>query len=302
MNKIKEGYGFAIAAALIWCGFILVSRVGGLSELLASDVIAIRYTVSACLLAPFWYFKFYFSLWDWRLCLCALVGGLAYAVAVFQGFQSAPASHAAILLPGLMPLFIIGLSFFINKESHGRQKWFGIFSITLGIAALFFGQLGQSKIDKEVLIADGWFILAALLWALFSVMIKRWSYSPWQVVVSLTLITWVVYMPIYLVFFPKAIVSACWSDISLQAFYQGVIATIVQMVFYVRAVQLIGPSAMGGVMSIVPVVSGITAIFMFQELVTSELIIGFVLVSFGAFIIHSKDGYLKGKINALYKY
>ena len=72
----------------------------------------------------------------------------------------------------------------------------------------------------------------------------------------------------------------------LQAFYQGIMATIVQMIFYVRAVQILGASTMGTLMATVPVLSGVAAIFLFDELVTSALAAGLALVSMGAWLAH----------------
>jgi drug/metabolite transporter (DMT)-like permease len=265
---------------------------GGLSELLAFDVIAIRYATCAAILLPIWWFKFRFKLFTPRLIICSLVGGLAYALCAFSGFQLASASHAAILLPGMMPLFIIVLSFLINKESHGLQKWLGIGIITLGIIMLFAGELGvfngTINVNMTTLLGDGWLVAAAFFWALFSVLIKRWQITPWQVTVSLALLTCLFYLPVYIAFLPKAISNAGWEDILLQAFYQGIMATIVQMIFYVKAVQNIGPSNMGAVMSIVPVISGLAAIVIFNEQATMELIMGLVLVSIGAWFAHSR--------------
>ncbi|MFT6188746.1 MAG: drug/metabolite transporter (DMT)-like permease [Oleispira sp.] len=298
LSNEQQGYVFAFAAALIWAGFILVSRMGGISELLPYDVIAIRYITCASMLFPLWLFKYRFPLFTPRLIICSLIGGLAYTLCAFSGFQLASASHAAILLPGMMPLFIIVLSFLINKETHGIQKWLGIGVITLGVSVLFAGELGVFtgggfsnggfKFNTTTLLGDGWLVAAALFWAIFSVLIKRWQITPWQVTVSLALLTSVFYLPVYLVFLPKALSSASWSDIGLQAFYQGIMATIVQMIFYVKAVQRIGPSEMGAVMSIVPVISGIAAIVIFNEHVSIELISGLMCVSLGAWLAHSR--------------
>jgi len=304
LNDRRQGYAFAFAAALIWAGFILVSRMGGISELLAFDVIAIRYITCASILLPIWWFKFRFNLFTPRLIICSLIGGLAYALCAFSGFQLASASHAAILLPGMMPLFIIVLSYLINKEAHGIQKWFGISVITLGVMLLFVGELGlfrgnNNSIDINImtLLGDGWLVAAAFLWALFSVLIKRWQITPWQVTVSLALLTCLFYLPVYLAFLPKAFSQASWTDILLQAFYQGVMATIIQMILYVKAVQKIGPSEMGAMMSIVPVISGIAAIVIFDEQISEALIIGLVLVSLGAWIAHSRLFKRKNMLN-----
>jgi drug/metabolite transporter (DMT)-like permease len=149
------------------------------------------------------------------------------------------------------------------------------------------------------LLGDGWLVAAAFFWALFSVLIKRWQITPWQVTVSLALLTGLFYLPVYIAFLPKAISNAGWEDILLQAFYQGIMATIVQMIFYVKAVQNIGPSNMGAVMSIVPVISGLAAIVIFNEPISEALIIGLVLVSLGAWLAHSRFFKRRNTLNEL---
>lgn len=281
----QKGALYALGAALIWCGFILVSRMGGISELLAYDVVAIRYATCAGILLPIWWFKHRFNLFNIKLIIGSLIGGLAYALCVFRGFQTTPASHAAVLLPGLMPLFIITLSVVINGERPPLQIWLGIAAITLGAGALFWSNYSQQQVLSS---GHVWLVAAALCWALFTVLIKRWGFTPWQATVSLAVVTCALYLPVYVFFLPKAISINLWPDILLQVFYQGVLATIIQMILYVKAVQAIGPSSVGSMMSIVPVVSGVLAIFVFNEAVTTELIAGLILVSLGAWLAHSR--------------
>lgn len=284
MNTTQIGYLCALAAALIWSGFILVSRFGGVSELTSFDMIAIRYVTCSFLLLPVWWFKFRFKGFDKRLIAASVIGGLIYALFTFQGFSQAPASHAAILLAGLMPFFIIVLSYFINGERPSKQKWFGIGFITLGILLLFLPLLQNGQLN----IGHFYFAAGALCWSIFSVLIKRWNIDPWEVTISLAVVTCVIYMPFYIMFAPKAISIDLWRTISVQAFYQGFLATIVQVVLFVKAVQYIGPSSMGAMMAIVPIISGISALFLFNEPSSSALVIGLFMVSFGAWFAHTR--------------
>ncbi len=291
MSNLTKGYLLGISAALIWCGFILVSRMGGVSELTSFDVIAIRYATCTAILLPVWlYFKFShhplgFNLLTPKLLITSLVGGLAYALCTFKGFELAPASHAAVLLPGLIPLLIIGLTIIVNKDALSLAKIVGMLVIALGISLLLYGQLTQ---QSGISPGHALLALGALCWAVFTVLIKRWDISPWQATVSLALITCVLYMPAYVLWLPKNMSLNVLADIGLQMAYQGVMATIIQMALYVRAVQLLGASSMGALMAIVPVVSGLAAIVLFNEAVSGELIVGLILVSLGAWLAHSK--------------
>lgn len=283
INRIPQGYWYALAAVLIWTGFILVSRMGGISPLLPNDVIAIRYTTCALILLPVWWFKYRVNLLNPKLIICCLVGGLAYACCAFRGFKLAPASHAAVLLPGLMPLFITLLSRLLFKEHTSRRKMVGVSIITVGVLSL----LWQDTSVDSVSIGHLWLILAALFWALFSVMLKHWSISAWDATIGLALITGAVYLPVYLLALPKAIVPSLWQDIAIQAFYQGFLATIVQMLLYVRAVHLIGPASMGTMMAIVPLLASFAAIALLDEPFGLALLFAAVLVSSGSWITQS---------------
>lgn len=284
-----KGYGFAAAAVMIWCGFILVSRLGGLSPLLTSDVIAIRYLTCALIVVPLWWFKYRFDLLQVRFFVLSLVGGLAYALFTFRGFSQVPASHAALLLPGLLPLFTAITSYWMNGERITPSGGFGIALISLGAGSLFVPLwLSGGDLSLEYL----WLMAGALCWALFTGLVKRWNISPWQATVSLAVITCVIYLPCYLLFLNKAITLDSFSNlwmphIALQAFYQGVLATVVQMLLFVRAVQLLGPTQMGAIMGAVPIIAGFMAVLFLGEPLHLMLLVGLLCASAGAWVGHS---------------
>jgi drug/metabolite transporter (DMT)-like permease len=280
----RQGYMAALVAVIIWSGFILVSRMGGISQLLSYDVIAIRYITCALVVLPFWWFKFPFKLFQPKLIILSLIGGFSYALFVFKGFELTPASQAAVILPGLMPVLIIILSVFINKQSHAITKWLGITVITLGVAILFWQEFsvhGQFSLGHLAMGA------AASCWALFSVLLNRWDISPWQATVSLSVITCLLYLPIYLLWLPKNISPDLWQDILLQGFYQGVLAATIQVMLYSKAVQLIGAAGMGSMMAIVPVLAGVSALYVFDETLKPALMSAMVLVSFGVWLANT---------------
>ncbi|GIC78833.1 DMT family transporter [Moritella sp. F3] len=289
-NSTRQGYLAAFGAVLIWSGFILVSRMGGISELLSYDVIAIRYVTCAALVFPFWLFRFRFKLWQPKFIICSLFGGLGYALFAFQGFETTPGSQSAVLLPGLIPVMIITLSVVMNKQKHPWSKWLGVGIITLGIVVLFLQEfLAQGMLSIGHLSLTG----AAFCWGIFSVLLSRWQVTPWQATASLAMITCSIYMPIYLLFLPtnislELINAGLWRDMLLQSFYQGFMATIVQMLLYVRAVQIIGAANMGTMMAMVPVIAGISALFVFDEPVKLSLLIAMAAVSIGVWFANTQ--------------
>ena len=285
-----KGLGFAFGAVLIWCGFIGVSRVGGLSPLHANDVIAIRYLTCTIVVLPLWWFRYRFNLLQVRFFVLSLVGGLGYAVLTFRGFSQVPASHAALLLPGLLPLFTTLTCFAVNGEQITVARSTGILLISLGVGCLFLPLwMGLGELSGGHLSLMG----GAFCWALFTALVKRWDVTPWQATVSLAVITCGVYWPTYQLFLTRTIslesFSSLWMPhIALQSFYQGVLATVVQMLLFVRAVQLLGPTRMGSIMGAVPLMAGFLGVILFNEPIHLGLILGLLLVSFGAWVSHSR--------------
>ena len=96
-----------------------------------------------------------------------------------------------------------------------------------------------------------------------------------------------IYLPIYLVALSSNISLSLWKDVLTQAFYQGFLATIVQMLLYVRAVHIIGPTSVGTMMASVPILASISAIIFLNESSSIFLATGVVLVSIGSWISHA---------------
>src|SRR5690606_8666280 len=96
----KQGLVAGLLAVACWSGFILVSRLGGISALMPLDTMALRFLVGACLLVPVARGRRW---WSARGFWLALVGVIGYCLLVCQGFRYTSAVHAAVMLPGLIP-------------------------------------------------------------------------------------------------------------------------------------------------------------------------------------------------------
>lgn len=263
----------------IWSGFILVSRIGGASAMTAWDLFAIRYVTAAAILIPVWRYRRRPALLDGRMLALTAIGGLAYGLLAFSGFKRSPATHAAILLPGLLPFAIAIAARVLLGERLGAGRWVGLGLIGAGVASLasevFSGN--PASLSGDLLL-----VAASACWAVYTVLLRRWAVAPLDATVAVTLQTALLYLPVYALALPRSLASVPWPEILLQAFYQGVLASIVQMLLYVRVISLLGPTRLGALMALVPVVAGLLALPLLGESLTAEILAGLVLVSAGA--------------------
>ena len=86
-----KGVMYALGAVMIWTGFILVSKAGALAALAIPDMIMVRFGTAFTLFSPF-IWRYRKTIFQWRMGVLGAIGGLAYALSVFNGFAHAPAT------------------------------------------------------------------------------------------------------------------------------------------------------------------------------------------------------------------
>ncbi|MFT5592516.1 MAG: drug/metabolite transporter (DMT)-like permease [Oceanicoccus sp.] len=269
------GYIAGFLAISCWSGFVLVSRLGGQGVLMPVDTVALRFMIGCLLLLPLAYFyRPWFNLKGFVL---ALTGGLGYCFFVYAGFQHTTAVHAAVLLPGLIPFLSALFAVLFIAEKITGLRAIGLALIGAGAGLMLTEPSANASVLGDMLI-----VLSVVCWALYTVLAKRWKISPWQATTTVAYGSLVIFLPIYFSFFESKLSLAPWSELLLQGFYQGFIAVIVAMVFYMVAVEKIGPSKMGAMMAFVPVISGLAAVALLSEPLTFHGVIALCLTSLGA--------------------
>lgn len=275
-----RGLAYALAAVAIWTGFILVSKAGALGSLALPDMMMVRFGTAFILFSPFiWQQRK--TILKWRMLVLGSIGGLGYALFVYNGFQHAPATHAALLLPGLMPIMIAVFAYFLANERHSSASWAGILISSLGILALLVETMLSGA---SYWLGDMSFVVACVFWGVFTVLLRRWKFAPWHATLGLITVTTVLFTPIYVLFLPHHLTDASWQMLGIQAFYQGIMATVVQMIFYGRAVHLLGATKMGGLMALVPVFASAIAVPLFGEHWTLGLTLALIFILVGTLI------------------
>lgn len=281
-RSIVFGVVCAALTVAIWSGFILVSRMGGVSVLTGYDVIALRFGTAAVLILPIWLVRRPVHLWNVRMLMLTLTGGLGYSLFVYTGFKYAPAAHASILMPGALPFTMAFALWVLMGERPSLRRQIGLSVIAVGVSCLAIDTFYHTS--SGTWLGDILFFSSSLSWATYTVLVKRWSVTPWQATTGVVLLTALIYLPIYAIFLPKQLAAAQWSMIALQAAYQGVVVVIIAMVLYMQAVVLIGPARTGMVMALVPALSGVAAVPVLGEPLSAWLVVGLIFVSAGAYL------------------
>ncbi len=278
------GYLAAFGTVIIWAAFLVISRLGGKTALTGWDIAALRLGVGSALLLPFSW-RLGWSVWrDLKLWALALSGGAVFLVLIYSGLKLAPAAHGGILVPGMQPFLVMILAWIFLKTRPPRQRIIALIPIALGVICVAMPTLTGLQPDTSTLIGDGLLLASSAIWALYSVLAKKWSYHPWLLTRFLAVASALVYLPIYVLFLPKGIDQVSDGMLVLQGLYQGIGPTILAMLFFLRAVSLLGAERTGALISLVPIIAGLAAVPLLDEPLSGWLIAGLALVSIGAFM------------------
>ncbi|MBL8702554.1 MAG: DMT family transporter [Alphaproteobacteria bacterium] len=272
----------AVLTLLTWSGFILLTRLGVRSTMTPPDLIALRFAIAGTVMLP-WLLRHGLGGLSWpRAAVLALLAGPGFAVPAFYGFINAPASHGAGLMPGTLPIWTVLLAALVAGERLTRLKSAGVMLTIGGIMMI----TGPHVVDAKagVLLTDLLFPAASLNWALYTVLARRWSVAPLQSAAIVFVLSGVVCVPIYLAVWGPRLLAAPLDDLIVQGVYQGLVATIVSLLFYMRAVRALGAGPTTLITAAVPGMVTLAGIPLLGEVPSPSAIAGILLVTAGVVV------------------
>lgn len=259
LSRPLIGWLAAFGVVMIWSGWIVVSKLGVASTLTIHDIAVLRFTVATIAVAPFVWRHWPRQLRWWKIGVISCGQGAPYVLLSFAGLQYAPASHAGIMINGTLPVFVAIISWFWLKDLPDRWRIIGMAVILAGC-----GLIGWDR-DTIGVAPDAWighlmFIAAALLVAANLMGTRVWQLTPMQAMVCIPTVNLLWFGPLYLMFLPKAINTAPWSEIILQGLYQGLGPSVLAVLLFTIAIRSIGATATAAMMAMVPGMAALIAI------------------------------------------
>ncbi len=263
-RNVLLGYAAAFTVTLIWATWLIASRTGAQSALTPYDLAALRYGVSAVVALPLvLYFKPWRTLSVKRIAVVSLLLGPHYILAVFFGFEFAPAAHGGIFMNGALPAMTLLISWlWLNDRAHRWQL--------VGVALIFTGTCLAAADVSVLSMAGAWhgdilFIIAGIFFAGYLVVGRLWNITTMQVLLCSSVVNAAYYIPIWFFFLPKGFTEATQGQILLQTLYQGLIPGLLGLVLVAYASRNIGASLTAAFMAAVPTLGTVLGVIFLEE-------------------------------------
>jgi drug/metabolite transporter (DMT)-like permease len=283
-----RGALYGLAAVSIWSGWIVVARLGLQTSLTPWDIAVLRFGVAGLLLLPYILNKgLALKRLGWIGLSAIVVGGGAPVLLANAGLQFAPAAHAGALFPGVMPLAVAILAALVLHEPFTAAKKLGFVLILLGAFGVTWGTGGVT--DSRQAIGHALFLGSALAWACYTVAMRRARLDGLHAAGIAAVGALVLYVPVYLFAEGGAsLAKAAWGDLALQAFVQGVLTAIASLVFYGRAVSILGATSGAAFAALSPAMTAVMAIPILGEWPTATDWIAIATISVGVYVVSGR--------------
>lgn len=308
LSPKSVGIAAAIVTIIIWTSFIVIARLMALKGLAPLDIVLCRFVGAALVLLPWGYLivrKMKTSQPGYRpeqtwlglsplplrtTALIGTVGGLAYAVFVYNAFVYAPAAHGSVLMPGLLPLTTALLSVWLLKERLSKGRITGLAMILVGAVLVggvsIFNAAFRTDSAGQTYIGDILFICTSSCWAFYAVTCRKYALGAVPATIAVIVFCVVTFIPAYglLVWtgmLQSKLASAPWSEILFHTVWQGGGSVVVSGISFTKMIEYFGPVRSTMLTAVVPGLSALGAVVFLGEPLCWNLIAGLLLVTLG---------------------
>jgi drug/metabolite transporter (DMT)-like permease len=218
--------------------------------------------------------------------IAGFFGGLLYGMLAYSGFVFAPAGHASVLMPGSLPLWTALLAVLILGDRITPTRALGLALIVVGDLMVGGTSLLHALDGSGVWRGDVLFILAAMVWSTYSVLVRRFALDAVRATIAITMLALLTYVPVYtlllwLEWVPGKVFVAPWRDVAFQMFFQGVGSVVISGITFTKMIQHFGPVRSTMITALVPGLSAISAVIFLGEPLGWNVLAGLTLVTAG---------------------
>jgi drug/metabolite transporter (DMT)-like permease len=288
MNHRLVGALSGLIAASIWGGMYVVSDVV-LDVVPPATLLLLRYTIALPVLwmAARMSRTSGIQRADWpKLALTAFVGFGVSLLAQFAGTKLSTAAAGA-LITSATPAFIVLFAWLILRERASGRQWLGLGIATIGV--LVVSLLGDQSATEEAtnpLLGNLLLIVAAVTWALYSVLVKlnAQKYTALAITLAVTALGIPIIAPVAAIELQTQTIGTMTLPVVLGMLYIGIGSTAIAFFLWNKSFELLDAATASLFFFAQPVVGALlSAIFLGQTLGWS-FIVGGGLILLGALL------------------
>lgn len=257
---------FPICAVLIWAANTVVSKFA--SGMIDPAAISFyRWLLAGLLLGlffakPVWRERRRIAPFLPKLFVLGLLGMVMFQCLAYIAAETTSATNMGIIT-SLMPLLAVGLSVFLLGEAATLGGIVGGVLSLFGLSYLLSHGDPVALLSNGVVLGDGLMLLAAMSYAGYSVLLKRWAIplGKWH---SLSIQIWSVIPVLFIYYISQSTPPVTMTSLPLVLF-AGIPASVLAPFLWMHGVGKMGPNRTATLMNLLPVFTVVIAVLFLGE-------------------------------------
>ena len=212
--------------------------------------------------------------------MMSVLAGPPQAMIAYSGFILVPLGHGTTIQPACAALFGLILATLRLHEKATTTRIIGGVAIIAGL--MVFGWESLVTIGHEGVAGDLLFVTAGFFWAMFGTLLRYYRMSGTRAIAVVAALSVVVYAPLYAVFVGfHNMLQISLTENLVQIVVQGLLAGVLPIYLFARAVILIGAGRAATFPALVPGFGLIIGYLALGVVPSVPQLIGFVIVLVG---------------------
>jgi len=270
--------GAAVLAMLIYASQFVLSRWSMQRTLSLWDLAALRFTVAGLVSLPVLLRHRPAGAVAWRrVAALSVAAGAPYTLIMYGGLVLAPAAHGAVIVTGVTAVVTTALAWLWFGVRPWPVRTAGLVLVVIGLVLVGSPGVGGGG---RAWLGDALFIVAGVLFALFTVGARHWRVDP----LPATAAVWVLalpYVPIYAAVAGPRVLEAPRGEVVFQALFQGLGVAIAALALYAWAIRVLGDARAALFMPLVPVFGVLLGVAVLDEVPAAVQVVGIAGVTLG---------------------
>jgi len=210
----------------------------------------------------------------------SVLSGPPQAIIAYTGFMLVPLGHGTTIQPACAALSGLILATLVLGEHPTAQRIIGGATIIAGL--LVFGAESLATVGSHGVGGDLLFATAGLFWATFGILLRQWRVSGTRAVAVVGALSVVVFAPLHALFVGyDGILRMGLAENLLQVVVQGILAGMLPIYLFARAVILLGAGRAATFPALVPGFSMIIGYLALGIVPSIAQLVGLVIVVIG---------------------
>jgi drug/metabolite transporter (DMT)-like permease len=271
------------SAALCWAVGFVVAKHGIMIGFSPPELAFHRFFWSGLLLMPLGLRAGFVNLGGigWRRGLIvSVLAGPPQAFIAYTGFILVPLGHGTKVQHATAALSGLILDGIVLHETMAGIRKIGAAAIVIGL--LIYGAESFTATGSHGVAGDLLFVTAGIFWGTFGMLLRLWTIPGLRAIGAVAILSIVLYLPLYFAiygwheFFAHGAVET-W----LQIVTQGLIAGVLPIYLYARAVTLLGAGRTATFTALVPIFGAVIGLVALGIVPSVAEIIGMAIVLIG---------------------